>query len=167
MVGYNAASSEPFELFNPWGTDSSGWCPGETKRSMACSRRTQRLSRRTSSAVHRHRVINANDLAAPADGLTGLAALTDGYPRRGRFTPTGTAPAGSAVDKETATVHANGSYGTATGYTRPARERRRASTCGSPATLAMVTTQRRSVSGPGGTDGGRHHRPHAHKDREL
>jgi Ricin-type beta-trefoil lectin domain-like/Calpain family cysteine protease len=32
MVGYNAASSEPFELFNPWGTDSSGWCPGESHK---------------------------------------------------------------------------------------------------------------------------------------
>ena len=32
VVGYNAASSEPFELFNPWGTDASGWCPGESNK---------------------------------------------------------------------------------------------------------------------------------------
>jgi Ricin-type beta-trefoil lectin domain-like/Calpain family cysteine protease len=32
VVGYNPASSKPFELFNPWGTDSSGWCPGETNK---------------------------------------------------------------------------------------------------------------------------------------
>ncbi len=32
LVGYNPASSKPFELFNPWGTDSSGWCPGETNK---------------------------------------------------------------------------------------------------------------------------------------
>ena len=32
VVGYNAASSNPFELFNPWGTDSSGWCPGESSK---------------------------------------------------------------------------------------------------------------------------------------
>jgi hypothetical protein len=25
VVGYNAASSEPFEIFNPWGTNSLGW----------------------------------------------------------------------------------------------------------------------------------------------
>ncbi len=28
MVAYNASSSMPFELFNPWGTNSSGWAPG-------------------------------------------------------------------------------------------------------------------------------------------
>jgi hypothetical protein len=28
MVGYNASGSAPFEIFNPWGTDSSGWAPG-------------------------------------------------------------------------------------------------------------------------------------------
>ncbi len=32
VVGYNAASSNPFELFNPWGADSSGWCPGESNK---------------------------------------------------------------------------------------------------------------------------------------
>ncbi len=25
LVGYNASSSQPFEVFNPWGTNSSGW----------------------------------------------------------------------------------------------------------------------------------------------
>jgi uncharacterized protein with LGFP repeats len=28
MVDYNAASNEPFELMNPWGTDANGWAPG-------------------------------------------------------------------------------------------------------------------------------------------
>jgi hypothetical protein len=28
MVGYNSSSSQPFQMFNPWGTDSSGWAPG-------------------------------------------------------------------------------------------------------------------------------------------
>jgi hypothetical protein len=27
MVGYNASSSMPFELYNPWGTTASGWAP--------------------------------------------------------------------------------------------------------------------------------------------
>jgi hypothetical protein len=30
VVGYNASSGEPFELFNPWGTQKNGWAPGET-----------------------------------------------------------------------------------------------------------------------------------------
>jgi hypothetical protein len=28
VVGYNASSSMPFEIYNPWGTNSSGWAPG-------------------------------------------------------------------------------------------------------------------------------------------
>ena len=30
VVGYNASSGQPFEVFNPWGTNSSGWAPGYT-----------------------------------------------------------------------------------------------------------------------------------------
>jgi hypothetical protein len=30
VVGYNASSSLPFEVFNPWGTQSNGWAPGNT-----------------------------------------------------------------------------------------------------------------------------------------
>jgi hypothetical protein len=30
VVGYNPSSSTPFELFNPWGTDSSGWAPSNS-----------------------------------------------------------------------------------------------------------------------------------------
>jgi hypothetical protein len=29
VVGYNPSSSYPFEVYNPWGTDSSGWAPGD------------------------------------------------------------------------------------------------------------------------------------------
>jgi hypothetical protein len=28
MVGYNPSSSQPYQVFNPWGTDSSGWALG-------------------------------------------------------------------------------------------------------------------------------------------
>jgi hypothetical protein len=28
VVGYNASSSQPIQVFNPWGTDASGWVPG-------------------------------------------------------------------------------------------------------------------------------------------
>jgi hypothetical protein len=32
VVGYNASSGEPFDVFNAWGTDSSGWAPGQSGR---------------------------------------------------------------------------------------------------------------------------------------
>jgi hypothetical protein len=32
LVGYNPSSSQPFEVFNPWGTQANGWAPGETNR---------------------------------------------------------------------------------------------------------------------------------------
>jgi hypothetical protein len=28
VVGYNASSGQPFEVFNPWGTQSKGYAPG-------------------------------------------------------------------------------------------------------------------------------------------
>lgn len=28
VVGYTASSSQPFKIFNPWGTDAAGWAPG-------------------------------------------------------------------------------------------------------------------------------------------
>ena len=34
VVGYNASSSQPFEVFNPWGTDSSGWAPGQSRHDL-------------------------------------------------------------------------------------------------------------------------------------
>ena len=48
VVGYNATSSKPFELFNPWGTDSSGLVPGIQSILWPVPGRTQRLSRITS-----------------------------------------------------------------------------------------------------------------------
>jgi hypothetical protein len=32
LVAYNGSSSRPFEIYNPWGTDSSGWVPGLTNK---------------------------------------------------------------------------------------------------------------------------------------
>jgi hypothetical protein len=30
VTGYNSASTQPFSVYNPWGTDSTGWAPGHT-----------------------------------------------------------------------------------------------------------------------------------------
>ncbi len=32
LVGYNASSPQPFEVFNPWGTQSNGWAPHNTNK---------------------------------------------------------------------------------------------------------------------------------------
>ncbi len=32
MVGYTASSTQPFKVFNPWGTQSNGWAPYETNK---------------------------------------------------------------------------------------------------------------------------------------
>ena len=47
VVDDNAASSKPFELFNPWGTDASGRVPGYSQYYGLFSR-AQRLSCTTS-----------------------------------------------------------------------------------------------------------------------
>ena len=56
VVGYNAASSKPFELFNPWGTDSSGWAPGEYQQDLwpVLGERSVHLAE-LHQADHRHR----------------------------------------------------------------------------------------------------------------
>ena len=122
VVGYNASSSKPFEVFNPWGTDSSGWAPGYSN---------QKYGRFYANATFISQnfvgqsvgtgAINVNNVTEPVNELTGSAALGDGYAPSGTINSTRYSPSGSAVDKETATVHANGSYSTATGYTRPAQ----------------------------------------------
>jgi hypothetical protein len=32
MIGYNPSSSQPFQLFNPWGQDANGWAPGQDNK---------------------------------------------------------------------------------------------------------------------------------------
>jgi hypothetical protein len=32
MVGYTPSSSQPFKMFNPWGTDANGWAPGQANK---------------------------------------------------------------------------------------------------------------------------------------
>ena len=66
--------------------------------------------------------------------LAGSATPGDGYAPSGTIHFNRYSPSGSAVDKETATIHANGSYSTATGYTGRPRERRPAPTSGTSAT---------------------------------
>jgi hypothetical protein len=45
VVGYNASSSKPFEMFNPWGTDSAGQVPGYKRLFGLFASRTAFISR--------------------------------------------------------------------------------------------------------------------------
>ena len=86
VVGYNASSSQPFEVFNPWGTNSSGYAPG-SGTIWACSRRTRRLSRRTSphspSAPGRLMGMTSTNRSTRSPGRPLATAATPG---RGRST---------------------------------------------------------------------------------
>ena len=122
VVGYNASSSKPFEVFNPWGTDSSGWAPSYSNQKYGLFyAKAAFISQNFVGQSVGTGAINVNNVTEPVNELTGSAALGDGYAPSGTINSTRYSPSGSAVDKETATVHANGSYSTATGYTRPAQ----------------------------------------------
>ena len=122
VVGYNAASSQPFREFNPWGTDSSGWAPGHSGTIYGLfTANAAFISQNFTTQSLGTGAINVNYVDKAIDALTGSAALADGYAPSGTIHFNRYSPSGSAVDKETATVHANGSYSTATGYTRPAQ----------------------------------------------
>ena len=122
VVGYNAASSLPFEEFNPWGTDSSGWAPGHSGTIYGLFwANAAFISQNFTTQSLGTGAINGNDVTEPVNELTSSATPGDGYAPSGTIHFNRYTPSGSAVDKETATVHANGSYSTATGYTRPAQ----------------------------------------------
>jgi hypothetical protein len=147
MVGYNASSSLPFEVFNPWGTTSSGWAPNTNNTIYGLfSANAPFISQNFNEQSFGTGAIDVNNVTEPVNELTGLAAVADG------FTPSGTIhfnrhrPSGSAVDKETANVRANGSYSTPTGYTGPAQGTATAPTSGTSATPAIVVTKPTAIS---------------------
>ena len=82
MVGYNASSSLPFEAFNPWGTDSSGWAPG-------CSGTIYGLFTANAAFISQNfttqslgtGAINGNNVDEPVDAFTGSATGNGGYAR--------------------------------------------------------------------------------------
>ena len=84
VVGYNASSSQPFEVFNPWGTDSSGWAPGHsgtiyglfTANAAFISQNFVEQSVGTGA-------INVNNVTEPVNALTGSATGNGGYTRTG------------------------------------------------------------------------------------
>jgi hypothetical protein len=60
VVGYNPASQQPFEVFNPWGTDANGWAPGHA------------------NTIYGDFVADGNFLASNFDGQTIAGAASSG-----------------------------------------------------------------------------------------
>jgi hypothetical protein len=120
VVGYDATSGLPFEVFNPWGTDSSGWAPGYSGTIYGLfTADAAFISQNFTTQSLGTGAINVNDLAAPADELAGLATLGDGYATSGTINITRYRLRSSVVGAETATFHLGKRMDI--GYTRPAQ----------------------------------------------
>ena len=87
VVGYNAASSQPFEVFNPWGTNSStplGWAPGETNQIYGLFwANATFISQNFTTQSLGTGAINGNNVDEPVETLTGSATGNGGYARTG------------------------------------------------------------------------------------
>jgi hypothetical protein len=78
VVGYNASSSNPFELFNPWGTNSSGWAPGESNKIFGLfTTNAAFISQNFVGQSLGAGTINVNNVTEPLNELADLAALAD------------------------------------------------------------------------------------------
>ena len=84
VVGYNASSSLPFEVFNPWGTDSSGWAPGRPIKIYGLfTANAAFISQNFTTQTLGTGAINGNDVDRTGRRLTGSATGNGGYARTG------------------------------------------------------------------------------------
>jgi hypothetical protein len=91
-------------LFNPWGTQSNGYAPGETDKIYGLFfANAAFISQNFDEQCFGTGAANTDDLAGPADEFIEPATLDNAGP------------------KKAAIVRGNGSYSTATAYTRPAQ----------------------------------------------
>jgi Calpain family cysteine protease/Tectonin domain len=103
MVGYNASSGDPFEVFNPWGTQSNGWAPGETNKIYGLFiANAAFISQNFDQQSFGTGTTNTNDFAGPAEEFIGPATFDNARP------------------KKVAIVQGSDSYNTAVSQTRPA-----------------------------------------------
>jgi hypothetical protein len=120
VVGYNASSGLPFEVFNAWGTESSGWAPGEDNKIYGLfDANAAFISQNFSSQTFGTGAIDVNNVNGSANRATGSATLGDGSAASGTTGSTRDVRGGQVADTAAATSY--GSGGTATGYTRPAQ----------------------------------------------
>jgi hypothetical protein len=109
-------------LFNPWGTDSSGWAPGYDNEVYglfweSAAFISQNFKGQTFGAGE----TKVNNFTEPVNAVTELATLGDGCATSGTIKLTRDRDSAGLVDIETAIDQGNGGYSSANGYTRPAQ----------------------------------------------
>jgi hypothetical protein len=105
VVGYNSSNSLPFELFNPWGTDSSGWAPGHSGKIYGLfTANASFISHNFSEQWFVTGAMNGDNFATPANKLAASTALDGGYATFGTIDITRHRPGGT-VDAQTAAAH--------------------------------------------------------------
>jgi hypothetical protein len=115
VVGYNASSGEPFEVFNAWGTDGSGWAPGQDNKIYGLfTANAAFISQNFTSQTFGTGAINVSDITGPVNEPIGLTALGDDSAASGTILSTRHGAGGHVAS------FGNSSGGTAASYTRPA-----------------------------------------------
>jgi hypothetical protein len=113
LVGYNSGSGLPFELFNAWGTDSSGWAPG-------CSGTIYGLFNANAPFISQNfaeqsvgtAAINVNNSAALTNQVTESGTLDGGYASSGTI---------NITQYKLSRVTIAETSGGSSGYARPAQ----------------------------------------------
>jgi hypothetical protein len=149
LVGYNPSSSLPFQVFNPWGANSSGlvldnntgqWVYGLFNANASYISNNFNGDSIATSAIN---VVNPSD---PVNDLNGPATRGDGDAGSGTAALGRSSPRGGVESTETADLLGNGSDNTAAGYARPAQGMSTGTDPWDPASPATVTTQPLAIS---------------------
>jgi hypothetical protein len=98
VVNYSASNPLPFEVFNPWGTQASGWAPG-------CTGTIYGLFRANAAFISQNFIlqsidtgaIDVNTIAQMGKEITGLGTLDDGFAPSGTIQLTRHSPGGSVT----------------------------------------------------------------------
>jgi hypothetical protein len=109
LVGYDATSGQPFKVFNPWGTDSSGWAPGRSGQIYGLF--TANATFITQNFTGQSLGVGAmpvDDVARAIEELTELAARGEHSDPSGMIRSARRGPAGSVVGAETFIAHSPG-----------------------------------------------------------
>jgi hypothetical protein len=111
VVGYNASSGLPFEIFNAWGTTSSGWAPYDYQGHQVYGlfvANAAFVSQNFTSQTVGIGAMHGDDVAKAIDELTELAAFGGESSLTGMTRFARRRPAGGAVGAETSTDHSPG-----------------------------------------------------------
>jgi hypothetical protein len=120
VVGYNPSSGLPFEAFNPWGTDWSGWAPGHygSKFGLFIANAAF-ISQNFDTQSIGAGAVNVNNVDKAIDALTESATGNRCYAPMGTINLNQYRRACGVADKATATPRGSGSQPTV--YARQAQ----------------------------------------------